>query len=149
MNKVITEELINLDMKSMNKEDAIKELAKKVFQSGRIDNYDQYIESVFERESMTSTGIGFQIAIPHGKCKTVKSTTVAFGRLNDDIEWQSLDGLGARFIFLLAIPETCHGDEHLRIIAHLSRKLIHEDFREKLAVATKPQEIVQLLEGDL
>ena len=149
MSKVIVEELIHLNMNSTTKEEAIKELAMQVQKTGRIDDYNQYVESVFERENMTSTGIGFQIAIPHGKCQTVKTSTVAFGRLSKDIEWQSLDGEGVRFIFLLAIPESCEGDEHLRIIAQLSRKLIHKEFREKLAIAKYPQEIVELLENDL
>ena len=91
----------------------------------------------------------FKIAIPHGKSSTVKSSTVAFGRLEEDIAWESLDGDDVRFVFLLAIPESCQGDEHLRIIAQLSRKLIHEEFRQKLATAKDPKDVVTLLEDQI
>ena len=63
----MNEELVNLHMKAKTKEEAIKELARNVESAKRIENYEEYVVSVFERENMTSTGIGFKIAIPHGK----------------------------------------------------------------------------------
>ena len=97
----MNEELVNLHMKAKTKEEAIKELARNVESAKRIENYEEYVVSVFERENMTSTGIGFKIAIPHGKSSTVKSSTVAFGRLEEDIamvtffsqEWIDFAGL--------------------------------------------------------
>ena len=53
----------------------IRDRARNVESAKRIENYEEYVVSVFERENMTSTGIGFKIAIPHGKSSTVKSST--------------------------------------------------------------------------
>jgi PTS system fructose-specific IIA component/PTS system nitrogen regulatory IIA component len=60
-----------------------------------------------------------------------------------------LDGEGVGLVFLLAVPEECQGDQHLKIIAGLSRKLVHQEFRETLAHATSDQEIVDLLNDSL
>jgi PTS system fructose-specific IIA component/PTS system nitrogen regulatory IIA component len=79
----------------------------------------------------------------------VKETTVAFGRLTNYLDWQSLDGQEVGLVFLLAVPEECKGDQHLKIIASLSRKLIHQDFRETLQNAKTKEEIVNLLNGTL
>ena len=98
---------------------------------------------------MTTTGIGFGIAIPHGKSPHVKETTVAFGRLTKQVDWQSLDGENVGLVFLLAVPEDCQGDQHLKIIAGLSRKLVHQEFRNTLQQATSDQEIVNLLTDSL
>jgi fructose-specific phosphotransferase system IIA component len=141
----MTTNLVNLDVTGTSKEAVILELAKLIDAEGRVNNFEQYLQSVLDRENLTTTGIGFGIAIPHGKTEAVTQTTVAFGRSATPIDWDSLDGTPAQIIFLLAVPEASKGDEHLRIIASLSRKLIHEEFRDKLANSTSESEIVALI----
>lgn len=149
MINVITEELVDLNINADNKNDVIKTLADRIGVAGRLYDYEGYYNSVIEREELTTTGIGFGIAIPHGKCPHVKETTVAFGRLNQEIDWQSLDGKSVNLVFLLAIPEECKGDQHLKIIASLSRKLIHQEFRNTLQDVTSSKELIDLLNDSL
>lgn len=143
--EVINANLVNLAVDGACKEDIILELAKQIHGEDRLNSYDCYIQSVLDREALTTTGIGFGIAIPHGKCDSVKETTIAFGRTKEAIDWQSLDGEPTQAVFLLAVPEAHKGDEHLRIIASLSRKLIHEEFRERLFQSDSSEEIVTLI----
>ncbi|MDT2661987.1 fructose PTS transporter subunit IIA [Enterococcus hulanensis] len=147
--QVINEELVDLAIDADSKMSAINILADRINQAGRLHNHAGYVESVVERENLTTTGIGFGIAIPHGKSPHVKETTVAFGRLNNKIDWQSLDGENVGLVFLLAVPETCQGDQHLKIIAGLSRKLVHQEFRDTLEQAASDREIVDLLNDSL
>ena len=147
--QVINEELVDLAVDADSKMSAISILADRINQAGRLHNHAGYIESVVERENLTITGIGFGIAIPHGKSPHVKETTVAFGRLNNKIDWQSLDGESVGLVFLLAVPEECQGDQHLKIIAGLSRKLVHQEFRDTLKQASSDREIVELLNDSL
>lgn len=147
--QVINEELVDLAVDADSKMTAITILADRINQAGRLHNHKGYIESVVERENLTTTGIGFGIAIPHGKSPHVKETTVAFGRLNNKIDWQSLDGESVGLVFLLAVPEECQGDQHLKIIAGLSRKLVHQEFRDTLKQASSDREIVELLNDSL
>lgn len=142
---LITTKLVNLELIGNSKSDVILELATLIDAEGRVNNFEQYLQSILEREALTTTGIGFGIAIPHGKTDAVTQTTVAFGRTKVPVDWESLDGTPAQIIFLLAVPEASKGDEHLRIIASLSRKLIHEEFREKLKSSTSEAEIVALI----
>lgn len=147
--EIISEELIDLAIDADSKMTAINVLADRINQAGRLHDHAGYIESVVERENLTTTGIGFGIAIPHGKSAHVKETTVAFGRLKNKVDWQSLDGENVGLVFLLAVPEECQGDQHLRIIAGLSRKLVHQEFRDTLQQASSDQEIVNLLNDSL
>lgn len=149
MTRIITEEIVDLKLEADNVEKTIEKMAYKIDSIGRISNLERYYQSVLDRELLSTTGIGFGIAIPHGKCPDVKTTTVAFSRLSHPIPWNSLDGNDVSMVFLLAVPEHCKGNEHLRIIAALSRKLIHEEFRLKLMNAKNPEEITQLLESSL
>lgn len=147
--QVINEELVDLAIDADSKMGAINILADRINQAGRLHNHAGYVASVVERENLTTTGIGFGIAIPHGKSPHVKETTVAFGRLNNKIDWQSLDGENVGLVFLLAVPEACQGDQHLKIIAGLSRKLVHQEFRDTLEQAASDREIVDLLNDSL
>lgn len=148
--KILTPDLVDLSIKAENNLQVINHLANKIDDcKGRLNNCDGYIEDVLCREELTSTAIGFGVAIPHGKSACVDEVTVAFGRLDEGIEWESFDGQKVDLVFLLAVPEECKGDQHLRLIACLSRKLIHEEFRESLRNAEDTDEIMALLDETL
>ncbi|GCF93549.1 PTS fructose transporter subunit IIA [Enterococcus florum] len=149
MTEVITEELVDLAVEGIKSRAVIEALAKRIESTDRLTDYAGYFQSVIDREELTSTAIGFGIAIPHGKSKHVKECTVAFGRLQQPVEWNSLDGEPVEMAFLLAVPEDCAGDEHLKIIAGLSRKLVHEEFRELLKTSTSEKEIVKVINDSL
>ncbi|MGT2784151.1 fructose PTS transporter subunit IIA [Streptococcus merionis] len=149
MVKIISEDSINLSLEGDDKNVVIKNLAKQIYNTGVISDLEIYYQSVLEREEMVSTGIGFNIAIPHGKSSAVNTCAVGFARLVNDLDWQSLDGEPVKMIFLLAIPEECAGNEHLKIIAALSRQLIHEEFRQKLENLMDKKSIAELINGSL
>ncbi|MDV0431713.1 fructose PTS transporter subunit IIA [Lactiplantibacillus sp. DA1] len=149
MEKIIVPNLINLDLKANNKQAAIKQLGCLLNDANRLRDYDAYIKNVQEREALTTTGIGFGIAIPHGKTNAVKEISVAFGRLHNPIEWESLDGKPVSMIFQLAVPESSCGDEHLRLISALSRQLIHEEFRQELQKADSSEEVLKIIGSSL
>ena len=84
-----------------------------------------------EREQESTTGFGNGIAIPHAKSNNVKTAAILFGRSTTDIEWQSLDGKPVNTFISLLVPAN-EGDVHLKLLAQLSRKLVHQDFVEIL-----------------
>ncbi len=46
-------------------------------------------EAIFKREAQSTTGIGANIAIPHGKSDAVKRPAVVFGLQRDGVDWNS------------------------------------------------------------
>jgi PTS system fructose-specific IIC component len=75
----------------------------------------------------------------------VTAPVVGFARSPEGIEWGSLDGSKAKLIFMIAVPEAAADDEHLRILALLSRKLMDTGFQERLMAAESKQEILRIL----
>ena len=59
---------------------------------GAISDRAAFIADVWLREAEGSTGFENHIAIPHGKSSAVKQTTLAIGRTQQDIPWETLDG---------------------------------------------------------
>ena len=82
------------------------------------------------RTSATDLGLGF--ALPHGKAATVRTSSVAFLRLRRPMRWGGKNSAPVQAVLMIAIPATAKGEEHLKLIARLSRRLMHEDFREEL-----------------
>ncbi|TMN23806.1 hypothetical protein FFL34_06185 [Lentibacillus cibarius] len=76
--------------------------------------------------------MSMHIAIPHGKSAAFKKTAVAFGIQRDGVDWNSMDGTYAKLIFLIAVPEEQAGNDHLKILQMLSRRLRDDNFREQL-----------------
>lgn len=79
---VIQRSCINLHMKGRNKKEIIEEMAGMFDKAGVLASRQMFIQAVYERESEGPTGIGNQVAIPHGKSDAVIKTAMAVGRVD-------------------------------------------------------------------
>lgn len=143
MSEIISREMIVLDLEAKDKDEVIEKLSRVIEKQGKLIDLKGYIEQVKDREKTFATSVGFDFAIPHGKCDSVKSAAVAFARLKDEIKWS--DEEVAKYIFLIAVPESEAGDTHLKILAQLSRKIMREEFREKLEKSNDIEEVLENL----
>lgn len=144
MSNLINKEMIVLDMEAKTKEEVIEKLAKLIEKQGKLSNLEEYIAQVHKREEEYPTSVGFDVSIPHGKCDAVESAAVAFARLKNPVAWSSEEQ--ARYIFLLAVPDKEAGNTHLQILAQLSRKIMRDEFREKLEQSNSIEEIESTLD---
>ncbi|MFK9093050.1 fructose-specific PTS transporter subunit EIIC [Bacillus salipaludis] len=143
---ITTLELIDTDLAGNTRDDVIDELIAKFDAAGILSSKQGYKQAILNREGESSTGLGMNIAIPHGKSNAVKRPAVAFGIKRDGVDWNSLDGTDAKLIFMIAVPEKAAGDAHLKILQMLSRKLMDDQFREQLVKVTSKEEAYRLLE---
>ena len=104
-------------------------------------------ESVLLRESVMSTGVGKGIAIPHGKCSSVDRNFASFIRLDQPIEYQSIDNVPVRYAFLLVGPMGADG-EHIKLLSRISRLLNSRSFREKLDATTATDELCAMIQKE-
>ncbi|ONI40559.1 hypothetical protein AN639_10195 [Candidatus Epulonipiscium fishelsonii] len=150
MSDLIVKDLVCLKLKASDKTDAIRQMAKLIEKQGRLESYEEYVKSVLDRENEFSTNMGMGIAIPHGKSASVKVPTVAFAKVKKAMDWGEDDD-PINMIFLLAVPgnDETNANEHLRILAALSRKLIHDEFRESLLKAKNENTIVSIISSVL
>ena len=139
----IQEDLINLNLQSRNKEDAIRELAQLMEDTPAMGNLKQFLEDVFERERLETTGIGDEIALPHARSDAVKHVIIAMGRSEHGINFESPDGRNVRLFFLMGTPRESVS-HYLKILAQLSRLLNQGPLREKLFEAEDSESVVAL-----
>lgn len=143
MNNLITREMIALDLDANNKNEVIEKLARMLESQERLNEYDGFIRKVNEREEISPTSLGFSFAIPHGKCDAVKNASIAFARLKEEVQWS--DEEKAKYVFLIGVSDKEAGDQHLKILAQLSRKIMREEFREKIETTNSIDEMLNIL----
>ena len=143
----LKEDMICLNLKVTGKEEAIRELGNFIRKAKEITNYEMFLKDVLEREKLTTTGIGDGVAIPHARTDAVTGFVIAFGKSEKGVEFDSLDGKRARLLFLMGTPKTAGLDEYLVLLAHLTRLLKQQSFREALLKAQSPAEIIEIFKN--
>lgn len=143
---ILSKDLIEVNLKSQTMDAVMNEMIDKLAIAGIVESKDAFKQAILQREEQSTTGIGMHIAIPHGKSNTVKRPAVVFGLHREGVDWNSVDGTPAKLIFMIAVPEEKAGSAHLKILQMLSRKLMDEDFRERLLQVQSVDEAYQLLE---
>lgn len=98
-------------------------------------------KAFLKREKMDSTGFGEGLAIPHAKVKHLKNPMIAFFRFRDGVDWKAVDGYPVKVAIALIMPADDKDNTHLQVLAKLSRKLVHEEFMEKLLTETDQKEL--------
>lgn len=142
---VLGKKLIVMDLKADSKEKTISYLADVLYRNNKLISKETYVQDVLQREAHCTTGIGGGIAIPHGKSKGVKETSIAVGKLSKPVEWDALDNKPVKVVFLLAIKEKEEQDLHIKILSNIASRLIEEDAVTALLDAKTPDEIINLL----
>ena len=143
MKDILIKDVMIMDLKAQTKEAAIDEMIASLKENNRISDVETFKEGILNRESLSSTGLGDGIAMPHAKNKAVKEATVLFARSNSGIDYNSLDGQPAFLFFMIAAPEGAN-DVHLDALANLSRLLIRPDFVASLKNASTADEVQEL-----
>jgi PTS system nitrogen regulatory IIA component len=117
-------------LKVTSKKQVLAELAVKAAElSGQ--NERAILEILQQREKLGSTGVGNDIASPHGKLPKLGKLFGLFARLERPVDFEALDGQPVDLVFLLLAPEGA-GADHLKALARVARLLRDADIARKL-----------------
>jgi len=101
-------------------------------------------ESLLARERLGGTGVGYGVAIPHGRLKSSDHTVGAFIKLQNGVDFDSADRQPVDLLFALLVPEKSN-EEHLQILAALAKLFSDESLRTQLRDADNIEKIHQLI----
>jgi fructose-specific phosphotransferase system IIA component len=137
----LSEDSIFLGLKAENKDDAIRVMASRMKALDGIADRESFLAAVFEREKISSTGIGEGIAIPHARSNTVKKFIIAMGRFDDGVDFDSVDSKPVKLIFMMGTPKDEWVSEHLKFFAYLTKIIYEQDLRDIVLEAATPAEV--------
>ncbi|MEA3485119.1 MAG: PTS sugar transporter subunit IIA [Candidatus Aerophobetes bacterium] len=134
-------------LKSRTKQEVLEELTDLLDKTGKISNRKEFLKVIREREKLGSTGIGYNIAIPHARSSGTKSLVSAFGINKEGIDFDALDREPVHLFFMLAAPQNAGGD-YLKALAMISRFLKRRRVRQALMEAKTAEEVQQIIEKE-
>jgi len=137
---------IALRVSAANKRQALALVAEIAARNLGMDAAD-ILDALAEREQLGSTGVGHGVAAPHARLEGVNRMRGVFVRLDQPVEFESVDDQPVDLIFALFAPVDA-GAEHLRALAKVSRLLRHADLRQQLRQARTADAIHALLVQD-
>ena len=143
--ELLGKDTIKLNLKANSKMEVLDQLVDVLYDAGRLNDKELYKEEILKRESLSSTGIGEGIGIPHGKTSAVKKASLALGIFRDGVEFDSLDGAPVNIVFMIAAPEGAN-NEHLETLSRLSVLLMNPEFKEGLLSSKVPEDVFSLLD---
>jgi fructose-specific phosphotransferase system IIA component len=145
LTQILQPTCVKVPIEAKDKESAIIELLDLLDTNGLLKDRDSAQKAVMTREKTRSTGIGSGIAIPHGKCNSVKELVMTMGIVPDGMDFQSVDSKPVKIIILLVSPLDQTGP-HIQALASISRLMLDEEFKLKLEQSSSADELYNLLQ---
>jgi PTS system nitrogen regulatory IIA component len=140
---ILTEDSVIFCTDVTNKRDVLERLsAQAAVETGLPTG--TIFEAIDSREALGSTGLGNGIAIPHGKLPGLKAVTAVFARLDQPVEFDSVDDRPVDLVMMLLAPIGA-GADHLKALALVARLLRSEAVAERLRSLRDPARLYELL----
>ncbi|MDT3708054.1 MAG: PTS sugar transporter subunit IIA [Thiobacillus sp.] len=140
---LITPDTTLLDMSFTSKKKLFEHAAELLGRAHGLRPTDIFT-SLFDRERLGSTALGYGIAIPHGRIKGLKDASGAFYRLKTPLEFDAPDNQPVSLCFILLVPKDAN-ERHLQILGELAQLFSDETMRLKMTNAATPSELIALL----
>lgn len=134
---IIDETLVQLNVETTNKPNAIRLAGNLLVKAGRVA--PSYVEGMLAREQTMSTYIGNGVAIPHGQFDDkngIHCTGISVVQFPQGVFWNEDE------IAYLVIGIAATNDEHVDVLANLAEVLEEPEDAEALARAADPQIII-------
>ncbi|MDT2659362.1 PTS fructose transporter subunit IIA [Enterococcus hulanensis] len=139
----LTEKDLNFDLKADTQKEALHALAEQAFERGKIADTEIFYQELCNREKESTTGFGNGVAIPHARHSVVKEAGILVARCKNNLEWNSMDGEPVNVCICLIAPDD-QNDFHLKTLAKISRRMIHDDFIDTLKNASEADVLAEI-----
>ncbi|WP_372593248.1 PTS sugar transporter subunit IIA [Actinotalea sp.] len=140
---LITADMVALDLTSDDRETVTRQLIDLMAAQGRVTDAEGFHADVRAREAQMATGMPGGIGLPHARSEHVSVPSLAVGRVPGGVDFGAPDG-PATLVFLIAAPAGGDAD-HLKILAALARRLVHESFRTSILEAADGGTVAEII----
>ena len=144
--KLFSPDLIKLNYYALDKKSCLSEMVEFLYEKKVILSPEKFMNEILEREKLMSTGIGRKIAIPHARSMAVKELKIGVYLLDNELDFNSIDGEPVKIIFMIAVPEMMK-DEYMKVLSSISNFFRNEENRKRLLTCSSPEKVYELLKG--
>ena len=145
----LAEEFIVVDLKALDKWDAIRQMVAFLMRTHRVEHISQeeLYQSIVDREKDMSTAMGRGIAIPHGHIEKGPAIQGVMAICREGIDFDAPDGGPVKLIMLIVTPHDKR-DMHLKVLSSLSSMVSNDAIRTRLMAAISPEDAMEVIESE-
>ncbi len=137
---------IRVGVEARDKAGALRAASELLSPSGDAAGAAAVERAMGARETLSSTGVGNGVAIPHALIDEAGSLSMAVLRLGSPVDFGASDGRPVDLVFAIVGPRDGAG-EHLRILSKLIRVLHDPAFRVAAREAADGRALGELIMG--
>ena len=141
---LLKSDAISLNLQERQKVPALREVASMLAKNQSVTNFDAFFSEILERERISNTALGHDVAIPHARTEQCTEILVAVGRSAEGIDFDSRENGPVRLIFLIGTPKQMV-TEYLRVVGNLARLLRRDDTRQQLLPAPDTESFIRII----
>lgn len=144
LSDLLAPDRIDTGLKAPSKAEALAALAR-LLAHGLTGQSPASVLRVLEaRESQQSTGVGDEVAIPHGRVAGLSRLVAAIAIVPDGVDFDSIDHRPVRILVAILAPEN-HAGDHLRALARVAKLLRDGRIRQRLLDAATSDEALHAI----
>lgn len=143
---ILSRERVLCNATPASKKAALETLAELIAGAGDTLRGHEVFASLLARERLGGTGLGYGIALPHGRLENNFATIGAFIKLQQGVDYDAPDRQPVDLIFALLTPEEST-EEHLQILARLAGMFDEPALLARLRREGSSDTLYQLLTG--
>ena len=113
---------ISTTLSVSSKDAALQALASLLLHDSELNDEAAVVQVLRDREGLASTGVGDEVAIPHGRLNGLSRIIAAVAIAPAGVDFDAIDHRPVRIFVAVLAPERAPGD-HLRVLARVSRLL--------------------------
>lgn len=145
LSRMISEDLIDLDIKAQNKKQVLSKLAKMAFANRVTSSYESLYIELENREKQMSTGVGNGVALPHARFPQrllFSEPKVILAKSNPGVDFDAPDGKKVHLFFMLCSPDEC---SHVRLLALVCKLLRFPYVIKRFQNTSDRQDILKII----
>jgi nitrogen PTS system EIIA component len=144
LSDLLTRERVHTALEVADKSATLEAVATLLAQGVTVESPAAILRVLQARESQQSTGVGDEVAIPHGRVAGLSKLVAALAIVPNGVEFDSIDRRPVRIVVAILAPEGSAGD-HLRALARVAKLLRDKRIRQKLFDAPSPELALQVI----
>ncbi|MBL8600754.1 MAG: PTS sugar transporter subunit IIA [Myxococcales bacterium] len=146
LSELLSEERVTVRLAAPTKEVALDAMASLLAQGQeRLEvGLPAIVRVLRDREALASTGVGDEVAIPHGRLPGLPRLVAALALCPEGVDFDSIDRRPVRLFVAILAPERCPGDQ-LRALARVSKLLRDGRVRDRLHHAASAAEVLDIV----
>ncbi len=145
---ILRPESVHCELGARSKKHALALLSTALAETSEAYSAEEILDGLIHRERLGCTGLGRSVAMPHTRVSGLQESVGAFLRLDEAVDFDSIDDEPVDLIFGLLVPDDCD-DDQIREVRELIEKLGDSVLQQQLRDAETPAQLYNLLTESL